>query len=81
MRITDYATRQSLNDVCLSLTTEEARELIAYLNRLISTPELGVAHLSEVQGHGISRELTVRVEPYRVARPFSPARAKYAAGY
>ncbi len=34
MRVTDFETGRSLNDVCLTLTHEEAEELGGYLARL-----------------------------------------------
>lgn len=61
MRITDYERNQSLSDVAITLTAEEASELAAYLHRLIKHRELGHAHLSEVTGMRLERELTIAI--------------------
>ncbi|MFN8218821.1 MAG: hypothetical protein U0S12_01645 [Fimbriimonadales bacterium] len=63
MRITDYETRKSLNDVSLTLTRDEAEELAVYLERLLSNPEVERAHLSEVANSRLERELTVQIAP------------------
>lgn len=67
MRITDYETSKTLNDVSLTLTVEEAEELAGYLERLLSQPELERAHLSEVCGNHLERELTVQLQRHEVA--------------
>jgi len=60
MRITDFESGRSLNDVCLTLTREEAEELCQYLNRLTSNrPDLRHVHLTEIQGSTVERELAV----------------------
>lgn len=61
MRITDYERGRSLSDVAITLTQDEAAELAAYLNRLIKHRELGHAHLSEVSGTHLERELTIAI--------------------
>lgn len=62
MKILDYESGHNLRDVALVLTTEEARELASYLNRLAQTPAIGHAHLSEFNGPLLERELTVTLE-------------------
>lgn len=62
MRITDYATSKTLNDVSLTLTVEEAEELASYLERLLQHTELDRAYLSEFQGPVLARELTVQLD-------------------
>lgn len=60
MRITDFESGRSLNDVCLTLTREEAEELSQYLNRLVSDRrDLRHVHLTEIQGATVERELAV----------------------
>ena len=59
MKITDFETGRSLNDVCLTLTREEAEELCGYLSRLTDRPDLGHVHLMEIQGSRVQRELAV----------------------
>jgi hypothetical protein len=60
MRITDFESGKSLNDVCLTLTREEAAELSQYLIRLASDrPDLRHVHLTEIQGATVERELAV----------------------
>ena len=61
MRITDYEQGRSLSDVAITLTSDEASELAAYLHRLIQHRELGHAHLSEVSGMKLERELTIAI--------------------
>ena len=60
MRITDFESGRSLNDVCLTLTHEEAAELSQYLVRLTegrtSVPHV---HLMELTGASVCRELAV----------------------
>lgn len=59
MRITDFETGRSLNDVCLTLTQEEAEELCGYLHRLTAHKELGHVHLLELEGARVGREFAV----------------------
>lgn len=59
MRITDFETGRHLNDVCLTLTQEEAEELRDYLNRLTRHAELGHVHLTEFDGTQVGREFAV----------------------
>lgn len=62
MRITDYERCRNLRDVSLTLTPEEARELVDYLNRLLEKPCIPHAHLSEFRNAKLERELTVLVD-------------------
>ncbi len=59
MKITDFESGRSLNDVCLILTREEAEELCGYLSRLTAQPEVRHVHLTELQGASVQRELAV----------------------
>ncbi len=59
MRITDFETGRHLNDVCLTLTQEEAEELCGYLNRLTAQTDLGHVHLMELEGSRVGREFAV----------------------
>lgn len=61
MRITDFERGRSLSDVAITLTADEATELAAYLNRLIKHREVSTAHLSEVSGMKLERELTIAI--------------------
>lgn len=61
MRITDYESARSLRDVSIALTRNEAEELANVLQRLLSQPDLGKVHLSEVQATHLERELTIAV--------------------
>lgn len=63
MRITDFEGGRSLNDVSIQLSPEEASELAAYLNRLIHNPTLKTAHLCEVAGVQLTREITIHIQP------------------
>jgi hypothetical protein len=60
MRITDFETGKSLNDVCLTLTREEAEELVVYLERLTTgRTDQSHVHLMELQGASVYREFAV----------------------
>ena len=60
MRITDFETGRSLNDVSLTLTRDEAEELCQYLARLTNERgDLRHVHLTELQGARVHRELAV----------------------
>jgi hypothetical protein len=59
MRIMDYETNRSLNDVGVFLTLGEAQELVAYLSRLSDVPDIQRIHLSEMKGYKLEREITV----------------------
>ncbi len=63
MRITDYESTKSLTDVGLVLTKGEAEELYIYLHKMLDRAELRKAFLTELDNMGISRELTVSIEP------------------
>ena len=69
MRIRDYETGREMSDVSLSLTPEEAADMIAYLQRLIKNPGIVRVHLSEVKRFRIERELTLSVDDKAVAMP------------
>lgn len=59
MRIMDYETNRTLNDVGVFLTFEEATELAAYLQRLSDKPDIRRVFLSEIIGDRLEREITV----------------------
>jgi len=63
MTITDFEGGRSLNDVSIQLSPEEASELAAYLDRLIQNPSLKTAHLCEVSGTHLAREITIHIRP------------------
>jgi hypothetical protein len=62
MRIFDYETNKAINDVGIFLDREEAQELLAYLHMLVARPELHKAHLSDIEGNRLEREITVYVD-------------------
>jgi len=59
MRIMDYETNRSLNDVGVFLTVDEAEELLGYLRRLKEVPAIQHVHLTELSGQTFGREITV----------------------
>ncbi|MCB8932069.1 MAG: hypothetical protein M9921_03070 [Fimbriimonadaceae bacterium] len=63
MKIWDYESGSTLSDVEITLTRDEASELASYLTRLVQTPSIGHAHLSEFDGPLLGRELTVALAP------------------
>ena len=71
MRITDYESRKNLTDVGLSLTPDEAEELYIYLRKMLGNSELRKAYLTELNGCGIGRELSVTIERDRHRLPMS----------
>jgi hypothetical protein len=62
MRIQDYETNKNLSDVSIHLTRDEASELAAYLQRMLSSPAINRVHLSEIVGSRLEKELTVALE-------------------
>jgi hypothetical protein len=68
MRITDYEKGQTLRDICISLTLEEAQDLALYLNRLLQDPGVNRAYLSEVVGAHLEKEITIAVDCKGVPR-------------
>lgn len=62
MKILDYETNKSLNDVAIVLSRDEAEELIAYLQRLTATPEVDRVFLSDIEGGRLEREISVALE-------------------
>lgn len=65
MRITDYESTKNLTDVGLTLTRDEAEELYIYLHKMLDKAEVRKAYLTECNGGGIERELTVTIEQNR----------------
>lgn len=62
MKILDYATNRTLNDVGIVLTRQEAEELMMYLQKLTARPDVDRIYLSEFDGCLLERELTVALE-------------------
>ena len=68
MRIVDYESGTSLCDVSLELTRGEAQELAAYLDRMLSRPDLRTVHITDLRAGLLCRELTIHLnEPALVA--------------
>ncbi len=59
MRIVDYQSGKELRDVALALTDDELDDLFAYLRRMTTDRRVGHAHLSQIVGSRLERELTV----------------------
>lgn len=59
MQITDYETGRELRDVGISLTPEEATDMLTFLQRLVREPDLAHVHVSEVGRLRIDKELTL----------------------
>jgi hypothetical protein len=64
MRIVDYETSRTLNDVGIFLTLEEAEELCVYLRRMTKPHPVQRAHLSELHGNHLEREITVSLDEH-----------------
>ena len=67
MRIMDFETNRSLNDVAVYLTLAEAEELLSYLRRLHEAPGIQRVHLSEFANDHIEREITVALTDRHVS--------------
>jgi hypothetical protein len=61
MRIMDYETNRSLNDIGVFLTIDEAEELLAYLRRLQEQPGVQRIHLSQFENSRLEKEITVAI--------------------
>jgi hypothetical protein len=59
VRIVDYQSGKELRDVALALTDEELDDLALYLKRLRRDRRLHQAHLTQIVGSRLERELTV----------------------
>lgn len=59
MKIVDYATNKQLNDVAITLSREEAEDLILYLRKLTSESKVDRVFLTNLNGGLIERELTL----------------------
>jgi len=62
MKILDYETNKTLNDVAIFLTQDEAAELAVFLNRLVDKPQIHKVYLSEIVKNRLERELTVSID-------------------
>lgn len=62
MKILDYETNKTLNDVAIFLTQEEAAELAGFLNRLVDKPHIHKVYLSEIVSNRLEKELTVAID-------------------
>ena len=66
MQITDYESGNQLRDIDIVLTTEEAKDLMAYLSWLLVQPDQRFAQLSEVRKFSLLREITLSIDPKKV---------------
>lgn len=64
MRIMDYETQRSLNDVGITLTPQEVDDLCTYLTRLKGCPSIRQVQLSEIVGNRLEREMTFAIGPH-----------------
>ena len=62
MRIMDYETNRSLNDIGVYLTIDEADELCAYLQTMKKRSDVTRVHLSEIVGNQLQKEITVTLD-------------------
>lgn len=70
MRIFDYEGQRDLSDVAISLSREEAEDLLGTLERLVKQPNLSKVYLSQIQGNIIEREIAIALDrgPETLAR-------------
>jgi hypothetical protein len=73
MRIFDYEKQRDLTDVAISLSRDEAADLLMTLQRLVKQPGLSKVYLSQIQGNVIEREIAIALD-----KELHPALAKTA---
>jgi hypothetical protein len=62
MFIHDYESGRELFDVDIVLTKDEAADLAAYLNRLLTYPELKSVQISRIQGTALAAEVSISLD-------------------
>jgi hypothetical protein len=62
MKIVDYETSKTLNDVGIVLSREEAEDLILYLRKLTQPSGVDRVFLSQVGGGRLEREITLALD-------------------
>lgn len=62
MRIFDYEGQRDLTDVAISLSRDEAADLLATLERLVKQPSLSKVYLSQIRGNVIEREIAIALD-------------------
>ena len=62
MRIFDYEGQRDLSDVAISLSRDEAADLLATLERLVKQPSLSKVYLSQIRGNVIEREIAIALD-------------------
>ena len=73
MRIFDYERQRDLTDIAISLSRDEAADLLATLQRLVKQPSLSKVYLSQITGNVIEREIAIALD-----KELKPALAKTA---
>lgn len=73
MRIFDYEGQKDLSDVAISLSRDEAADLLATLERLVKQPSLSKVYLSQIRDNVIEREIAIALD-----KDISPILAKTA---
>lgn len=62
MRIFDYEGQRDLTDVAISLSRDEAMDLLTTLERLVKQPSLSKVYLSQINGNVIEREIAIALD-------------------
>ncbi len=62
MKIFDYEGHRDLKDVAISLSRDEAVDLLATLERLVNQPDLSKVYLSQLNGNVIEREIAIALD-------------------
>ena len=62
MRIFDYERQKDLTDIAISLSRDEAADLLATLERLVKQPSLSKVFLSQITGNVIEREIAIALD-------------------
>lgn len=61
MEIRDYESGKHLSDVSITLTREEAEDMVSFLHVLLENPSLSHVSLSEVRNLRFEKEISLSV--------------------
>jgi hypothetical protein len=62
MKIVDYETSKTLNDVGIVLSRDEAEDLIMYLRKLTQEPAVDRIYLSDFEDGRLEREISLGLD-------------------
>lgn len=68
MLIQDFETGKDIKDVNIVFSREEAEEMVVFLSRLLTRPDIKRVYISEVVGYHLEREITVSLQEHQAIR-------------